>query len=260
MAQRDGLKGAERVNPYGDDTDKTGQVRRMFDNIAPAYDLMNTLMSFGLHRRWRDKALRYCAQNGEPRRVLDIATGTGDVAFRMAELWPDAVIKGVDLSPGMLEIASGKLAGKDPDIVRRVSFATADCLDLDEKDDSYDLVTVAYGVRNFARLEQGYREMLRVLRPGGTLCVIELSCPPKGLARKAYDLYSRNLIPLAGRLASGDSRAYSYLPESIAAAPQRRQMALVMRAAGFRRCRWISLTMGAVTIYLATKPDARQEK
>jgi demethylmenaquinone methyltransferase/2-methoxy-6-polyprenyl-1,4-benzoquinol methylase len=121
-------------------------------------------------------------------------------------------------------------------------------------DKQFDVVTVAYGVRNFERLAQGYAEMLRVLRPGGTLCVIELSVPRNPLIRWAYNIYSRHLIPAIGRLVSGDSRAYSYLPESIAACPQREEMTDLMRQAGFTDCRYRSLTFGTLTIYLATRP------
>lgn len=253
---QENLTGAEKVMPYEKGREKSRQVRDMFNNIAPAYDVMNNLMSFGLHRVWRDRALGYC-RNLNPRNILDIATGTGDVAIRMAQLWPQARVKGIDLSEGMLQVAEQKRQSLEGALAERLTFERADCLDLPEADNTYDLITVAYGVRNFAALAKGYAEMLRVLRPGGTLCVIELSRPTGKFARRAYDLYSNHLIPLAGKLVSGDNRAYSYLPESIAAAPQRREMAMIMKKTGFCRCRWISLTMGAVTIYLAMKPEKK---
>lgn len=254
--------GAESVLPYGAGDAKEEQVRRMFDNIAPAYDLMNTAMSFGLHRRWRDRALtalesalRHGAEGtaGVQPRLLDVATGTGDVAFELWRRLRPCHVEGIDLSEGMLSVARRKLAGMPAAARGAIAFRQADCLALPYADGTFDAVTVAYGVRNFSRLRQGYAEMLRVLRPGGVLCVIELARPVAGPARMAYDLYSRRLIPAVGRLVSGDSRAYTYLPESIAAAPQRGAMTALMLEAGFARASWRTLTMGAVAVYLARK-------
>lgn len=252
--------GAEQICPYADNEQgKTQQVELMFDNIAPAYDRMNAVMSFGMHRRWRNKALNYArkalSENGinVVNNILDIATGTGDVAIKLAQEFPDAEITGADISSGMLEIARRKCEHLPEKMRNRLLFEVADCLALPYSDNSFDLITVAYGVRNFEHLEQGYAEMLRVLRPGGVVCVIELSRPQSGVTRLGYDIYSRYLIPVMGKFASGDKAAYSYLPESIAAAPQRVDMAKLMRGVGFKRCRWKSLTLGAVTIYIAQK-------
>lgn len=257
------LSGAELVNPYSrQGASKSEEVEEMFDSIAPAYDLMNGVMTLGLHRVWRDEALRLATlalkENGieAPDSIIDIATGTGDVAFSLSRRFPEADITGIDISPGMLAIARRKLADAGSEVSARIHFQKADCLKLPFADDSFQLATVAYGVRNFEHLLQGYREMLRVLAPGGILCVIELSRPSNRFTGALYDLYSRILIPAAGRIVSGDRRAYSYLPESIAAAPQRKDMAKVMARAGFGRCRWKSLSFGAVTIYLAQKPGA----
>ncbi len=246
------------MEPYREGGEKGKQVERMFDSIAPAYDFMNTAMTLGLHRRWRDTALDAVAEalaenRITPERILDVATGTGDVAFELHRRWPKASITGADLSEGMLDVARRKADALPLHDKAMLTFETGDCLALRFKDDTFDLITVAYGVRNFEHLLQGYREMERVLRPGGILCVIELSEPENKLTHAAYRFYSRTLIPLAGRMVSRDPRAYTYLPESIAAAPQRRDMALLMQQAGLRRCRWRSLTFGAVTFYLAQK-------
>lgn len=246
------------MEPYREGGEKGKQVERMFDSIALAYDFMNTAMTLGLHRRWRDTALDAAAEalaenRITPERVLDVATGTGDVAFELHRRWPKASITGADLSEGMLDVARRKADALPLHDKAMLTFETGDCLALRFKDDTFDLITVAYGVRNFEHLLQGYREMERVLRPGGILCVIELSEPENRLTHAAYRFYSRTLIPLAGRMVSRDPRAYTYLPESIAAAPQRRDMALLMQQAGLRRCRWRSLTFGAVTFYLAQK-------
>lgn len=253
------LTGAELVNPYDDRRAKSGQVRQMFDSIAPAYDIMNTAMTFGLHRFWRNRALSAALKNvgqSGPVNILDIATGTGDVAFELHRRLPSAHIFGIDLSEGMLEIARKKLEKLDESANNTISFEQGDSLSLRFPDDAFDLITVAYGVRNFEHLEKGLTEMARVLKPEGTLCVVELSEPASLLARSLYRAYSRGVIPFVGRLVSGDSRAYSYLPESIAAAPQRDDMAEVMLRAGLGSCIWKSLTFGAVTYYICRKPVA----
>ena len=244
---------AERVNPYRDDTRcKTEQVRDMFDSIAPAYDFMNRMMTFGIDRLWRRKAVRMLA--GRPHAdILDVATGTGDLALLLARSLRPATVTGIDLSEGMLEVARRKAdadsAAKATEA--KMTFRTADCLRLPMADATYDVVTAAYGVRNFEHLLQGYREMYRVLRPGGTLCVIELSTPTSPLVRPFYRLYTRHIIPLVGRMVSHDVRAYSYLPESIAAVPQGESMLALMREAGFSATEHHPLTFGVCTIYLA---------
>lgn len=255
--------GAESVKPYRDTDPKGGQVEEMFDSIAPAYDRMNTAMTLGMHRMWRDRALSDALYqlrlNGihlEGIDVLDVATGTGDLVFSLHKRHPQAHISGIDLSDGMLSIARHKLRALSVRTQRLLSFGKADCLALPYADETFDLVTVAYGVRNFENLLQGYREMHRVLRRGGVLCVVELSVPEKRMLRGLYNFYSHNVIPAVGRFVSGDSRAYSYLPESIAAAPQRNDMIRLMTEAGLVNCRWRSLTFGAVTIYIGEKDRA----
>jgi len=250
-------KSPENVLPYNREEGKTSQIRRMFDSIAGHYDLMNTAMSFGLHRHWRDVALRMIQAGDRPRKILDVATGTGDVAIRLHEIFPDAGITGIDLSEGMLEVARRKIA--ELKIEDHVEFRIADCLELPFADDSFDAVTVAYGVRNFEHLDSGYREMLRVLRPGGRLCVVELSQPANPLLRIGYKIYAGGIIPVVGKIVSGDTRAYRYLPESIARCPARGEMTALMESVGFRDARYRSLTFGAVCIYSARKPQRDDE-
>lgn len=228
----------------------------MFDSIARSYDLMNTFMTGGLHRYWRNKALRMAGAllpGKEPQMVLDVACGTGDVSFKLHDLYPDAQITGIDLSAGMLKVAKDKLSSRPSDFKSQISFMEGDCLDLPFSDNTFDMVTVAYGVRNFERLEEGYREMLRVLKPGGVVCVIELSEPSNGFIKSLYKLYARHVIPIVGKLVSKDPRAYSYLPESIAACPQRGEMTAMMERAGFRDASFKSLTLGVITIYMGIK-------
>lgn len=242
---------AERINPYeGDDRNKTRQVEAMFDSIAPAYDFMNSAMSFGLHRRWLKKAINIVAANS-PTEILDVATGTADVAIALSRQLPDARITGIDLSEGMLEVGRKKVAKAS--LAQRISLQQADCLNLTFPDNSFDCITVAYGVRNFEHLLEGYKEMTRVLRPGGKIVVIELSTPRSAWVKPFYKFYTRCIIPLVGRIISKDIRAYSYLPESIAAVAQGVAMTALMTEAGLRNTTFRPLTFGVCTIYSATK-------
>ena len=243
----------EDVRPYSGESPKGEQVETMFNHIAPSYDFMNAAMTFGLHRRWLRKALDALDREAPepPRAILDLATGTGDVALKLAERFGDAEILGVDLSEGMLAIARDKAADANR---RNISFQRGDCLALDLPDNSFDMLTIAYGVRNFEDLNKGFREFFRVLRPGGTFMILELSRPERQPARIGYDLYSRCLIPLAGRIVSKDRKAYSYLPQSIAAMPPRRHIAAMLQQTGFKDVRFKSLTLGAVTYYTGHKP------
>lgn len=240
---------AEKITPYGRQESKTEQVRDMFDSIAPAYDFMNRAMTFCIDKIWRRIAVGKLYRYGA-KRILDVATGTGDLAMLLGrKLHPEEVV-GVDLSEGMLEVARGKASAAG---MANLKFEVGDCMALNYGDCMFDAVTVAYGVRNFEHIEQGYREICRVLKPGGVLCVIELSTPKNPFVHALYKIYTRYLIPIVGRLVSKDVRAYSYLPESIAAAPQREDMTSLMQRAGFRDCRYYSLTFGVCTIYLAEK-------
>lgn len=239
----------EHINPYHDDSRSKGeQVQQMFDNIAPAYDFMNRAMTFGLDRAWLKALLREAAK-GEPVDVLDLATGTGDVALALRRRLPGANICGMDLSEGMLEIARRKNERANAGI----TFIQGDCLATGLPDSSADLITIAYGVRNFQDLQAGYREMARVLRPGGKLCVLELAQPANPVLKAGYRAYTSTLIPLAGRLMSKDSRAYSYLPESVAAVPQRAAMTALMEQAGLAEARFKALIPGVCVLYTATK-------
>ena len=242
----------EKITPYNSDEAKTMQVRQMFDSIAPAYDFMNTMMSFGIFRHWRNKAVRIVAAH-KPRRILDVATGTGDMAIHLCqEVKPDHVT-GIDLSEGMLEIGRRKVHAEGLDDI--IALEQGDCMQMRFADNSFDCVTVAYGVRNFEHLDHGFAEMHRVLAPGGMLCVIELSTPTNSVAKLGYNIYTNHVIPFVGKLKSHDLRAYRYLPESIAAAPQRDDMLNIMRSAGFSDCYFKAITFSTCTIYVGIKPQ-----
>lgn len=238
----------EEITPYGSEAPKGEQVEQMFDSIAPAYDFMNRAMTLGIDRRWRSKAV---GMLGNPQNILDVATGTGDLALLLARRIPGSRITGIDLSEGMISVGRKKIA--DAGLQNRINLIAGDCLALPFANDSFDCITVAYGVRNFADIPAGLREMQRVLRPGGKLCIIELSVPANPVVKPFYRFYTRYIIPAVGRLISRDSRAYSYLPESIAAVPQATAMTSLMEAAGLNNATFRPLTFGVCTIYLAEK-------
>lgn len=242
---------AEKITPYGSNESKTEQVREMFDSIAPVYDFMNRAMTFGIDKLWRRKAVKMMRRY-EPTTLLDVATGTGDFAMLLCRMLKLKRLVGIDLSENMLEIACKK--AEEAGLTDITSFEQGDCLALCYDEGSFDAVTVAYGVRNFEHLEQGYKEMYRVLKRGGVLCVIELSTPRNPFIHALYNFYTRRLIPLFGRSISKDARAYSYLPESIAAVPQGNEMLTIMQRVGFTDCRYRTLTFSTCTIYLGVKP------
>ena len=241
----------EQVTPYGAaDTAKTEQVRQMFDSIAPAYDFMNRAMTLGIDIWWRWLAVKRLKRL-KPKSILDVATGTGDFALQLHRSLKPCRILGIDLSQGMLDEARRKVNAKG--LETDISFKQDNCMDLHLEDESVDAVTVAFGVRNFEHLQQGYEEMARVLRPGGMLCVLELSTPINRVVRWFYDLYTLHVIPWLGSLKSGDKSAYRYLPQSIAAVPQGDDMLQLMRNARLRNTVFKRLTLGACTIYTAYK-------
>lgn len=241
---------AEKINPYDNERSKTQQVKEMFDSIAPAYDFMNRMMTFGIDKLWRARAVKMLRRHS-PRLILDVATGTGDLALLLHRKLNPHQLTGIDLSPNMIARAQAKAV--DAGIAHKVNFMTGDCLALPFGAETFDCITVAYGVRNFEHLDAGYREMYRVLQPGAVLCVIELSTPTSPIVKPLYNFYTRRIIPTIGRLVSHDMRAYSYLPESIAAVPQGNAMLELLREAGFSQCTFTPLTFGTCTIYMAIK-------
>ena len=241
----------EQVKPYDTGQQKTEQVREMFDRIAPAYDFMNHAMTMGIDRWWRRAAVK-ALEKAQPRVILDVATGTGDFAITLYKRLSPNHVEGIDLSENMLAVAREKVARKGWN--EHITFTQGDCLDLPQDDDSADAVTVAFGVRNFEDLLKGYRQMWRVLRPGGSLVVLELSTPRNRVTRWFYDLYTLHLNPWVGGLKSHDRDAYRYLPRSIAAVPQGAAMLSLMSEAGFTDGHCRRMTFGTCSLYTATKP------
>lgn len=243
----------EKIKPYSRQGEKAQQVEAMFDGIAPTYDFLNHALSLGIDRGWRRKAILALGEH-RPRRVLDVATGTGDFALLTASLLHPEEIIGVDISEGMMDVARRKVEEQTSSLQgTAISFCKDDCLHLSFPDASFDAVTVAYGVRNFQGLDAGLAEMYRVLRPGGHLLIVELATPPHFPMHQLFYIYSHIIMPLVGRLVSGDSRAYTYLPATMEAFPQGEVMEGILRQAGFSDVQWRRFTFGICTMYLAEK-------
>lgn len=240
------------IKPYGEGSDsKKEQVARMFDGISGRYDLLNRLLSMGIDIRWRRVALRMLRERGIPGRVLDVATGTADLALALAADLPEAEVIGVDLSEGMLGVGRQKVERNG--LRARVRLEQADAENLPFEDGSFDAVTVAFGVRNFENLDKGLGELQRVLRPGGHLMVLEFSRPTSPLVKGLMNLYSRSLMPALGGWLSNDRAAYAYLPASVQVFPEGDAFEQRLQQAGLQPLRQRRLSMGISSVYIARK-------
>ena len=243
----------EKIKPYSQQGEKVEQVEAMFDGIAPTYDFLNHALSMGIDRGWRRKAVEALGKYA-PKRVLDIATGTGDFAILLGKMLNPKQIIGADISEGMMEVARRKVAALANELQgTEISFQKEDCLRLTFPAGSFDAVTVAYGVRNFQDLDAGLSEMYRVLKPGGHLLIVELATPPHFPMRQLFWLYAHVVMPFVGWVVSRDSRAYSYLPATMEAFPQGEVMEGVLQKAGFGSVQWRRFTFGICTMYIAEK-------
>lgn len=241
----------EHITPYQSDASKKEQVAEMFDNIAHSYDFLNHFFSLGIDKRWRKKAIRKVLAE-DPKRLMDVATGTGDFALAAKRLGVQAEeIVGVDISPGMLEVGRKKVDKHGwSDVIR---MEVGDSENLPFEANYFDAFTVAFGVRNFQHLEAGLADMLRVLRPGGIGVILEFSRPKRFPMKQLFHFYFRALMPLVGRLVSKDARAYTYLPESVAAFPDGEDFLNILRTSGYREVTAERLTGGIATIYTGRK-------
>ena len=239
----------EKINPYHEG-EKAQQVEQMFDHIAPTYDKLNHRLSWDIDKGWRKKAIRQL-KPFQPKTMLDIATGTGDFAILSAKmLKPDRLI-GADISEGMMEIGRKKV--KAEGLERIISFEREDCLNLSYPEETFDAVTAAFGIRNFANLDKGLKEMFRVLKKDGHLSIVELTSPVRTPMKQLFHIYAHTILPVYGRLISKDQSAYSYLTKTIEAFPQGEQMVDILRNAGFMEASFRRLTFGICTMYFATK-------
>ena len=237
----------EKIKPYDGQGKKSELVEQMFDNIAFK---LNHRLSWDFDKRWRRKAVEQLKAL-QPKRMLDIATGTGDFAILAAEMLHPEQIIGADISEGMMEIGRQKVAEKNLSEV--ISFMKEDCLNLSFEDNSFDAVTAAFGIRNFQDLDKGLSEMCRVLRPRGMLSIVELTTPVHFPMKQLFNVYSNTVLPIYGTLISKDSSAYDYLNKSIAAFPQGERMMDILKKAGFDKVSFKRLTFGICTMYIAEK-------
>lgn len=233
----------------GSDLSKKEQVAGMFDRIAGRYDFLNHLLSMGIDKGWRKKAIN-TLRSIQPKKILDVATGTGDLAIAALSLQPDA-ITGVDISEGMMEIGRKKLKDKGLDSKIALQFGDSEALPFETG--SYDAITCAYGVRNFEHLEKGLQEMNRVLRTGGRVAILEFSRPKNFPVKQLYHFYFRYILPTLGKTVSKDATAYTYLPESVAAFPEGDRFCSILETCGFKDVKARPLTFGITTLYTGEK-------
>lgn len=232
------------------DGNKKMQVRAMFDSIAPRYDLLNHLLSFGIDRLWRKNTVQAVARYS-PHRILDLATGTGDLAIAMARKMPEAEITGIDISAGMLAIGREKVEGKGLD--KRVTLIEGDAQRLPFAGGEFDAVTAGFGIRNFADPEVGLREAFRVLGRGGRVYILEFSTPAGKVFGPVYRLYFHHILPIAGRIISKDRGAYTYLPRSVDQFPDNLLFLQMMDRCGFAQCASRRFMRGIAYLYEGTK-------
>ncbi len=241
---------SKKITPYKDsDLNKKKQVEQMFDTISTNYDGLNRVISFGIDVKWRKKVVNLVG-NTNPTSVLDIATGTGDLAINLTRTGATKIV-GLDLSEGMLDVGRKKIREKG--LSEKIEMVQGDSEELPFEDNSFDAITVAFGVRNFEDLEKGLSEIFRVLKPGGIFVVLETSVPTKFPFKQGYHFYTKNLLPVIGKLFSKDKVAYSYLSESAAAFPYGENFNNILRKTGFIHVEDKPQTMGVATIYTASK-------
>jgi demethylmenaquinone methyltransferase/2-methoxy-6-polyprenyl-1,4-benzoquinol methylase len=241
---------AEKINPYKDSNlGKKEQVAQMFDNISENYDGLNRVISFGIDVKWRKKVVAIVGENN-PKQILDIATGTGDLAIMMAALNPDRIV-GLDISAGMLEVGKQKITKVN--LSDKIEMIVGDSENMPFDDETFDAITVSFGVRNFANLDKGLTEIKRVLKPNGKLVILETSVPTKFPYKQGYRFHSSVILPIVGKLFSKDKVAYSYLSESANSFPFGEKFNNILLKNGFTTATDKPVTFGVASIYTATK-------
>lgn len=238
------------ITPYNDlNVGKKEQVAKMFNSIAGHYDFLNHFLSMGIDKLWRGKAIKLLSENN-PKMILDVATGTGDFAIEAMKLNPEKIF-GVDISEEMLAIGKKKIAEKKLDKI--IFLQKGDSENLDFADNTFDAITVGFGVRNFENLEKGLKEMKRVLKPNAKIAILEFSKPKIFPMKQLFGFYFNFVLPLVGKIISKDKSAYSYLPESVKVFPEGNDFVKVMEKVGFHSVKCIPLTFGICSIYIAKK-------
>ncbi|QCX54001.1 bifunctional demethylmenaquinone methyltransferase/2-methoxy-6-polyprenyl-1,4-benzoquinol methylase UbiE [Elizabethkingia sp. JS20170427COW] len=238
----------DTVTPYNSDTTKKNQVEEMFDNIAPKYDLLNHVLSMKIDVTWRNTLVKWL-KGDQPKKILDVATGTGDLALAVQK-GTKAKVVGYDLSQQMLNVGIEKV--KKAGLSSEIQMIKGDAENMPFQDEEFDAITAAFGVRNFENLESGLSEMLRVVKKGGNVFILEFS-KVEGFLGPFYMFYFKNILPAIGKLVSKDNRAYTYLPDSVNAFPYGEQMKTILSNVGFSKVEYKKLTFGIATIYKATR-------
>ena len=241
---------SEIIKPYKDsELGKKEQVTQMFDTISTNYDGLNRVISLGIDVKWRKKVVKIVGEN-HPKQILDIATGTGDLALMMANLNPDKII-GLDISAGMLEVGKQKI--NKANLSKKIDMIVGDSEEMPFENDTFDAITVSFGVRNFANLDKGIKEIARVLKPTGVLVILETSNPTNFPFKQGYKFYTNFILPLVGKLFSKDKVAYTYLSESANSFPFGEVFNNILRKNGFSDVKHNPVTFGVATIYTARK-------
>ncbi len=236
------------VKPYSAEGSKREQVEKMFDSISHKYDFLNHFLSLGIDHMWRRKTIARL-KDIQPKKILDVATGTADLAIAALKLNPDEVV-GIDLSANMLSVGQTKLDKKG---YEKISLMQGDSENLPFEDNTFDAITVGFGVRNYENLEKGLNEMKRVLRPGGKLAVLEFSKPSVFPIKQVFTFYSKYILPLWGKIFSGSQEAYVYLPESVKHFPEGQHFIDILSKCGYQNTSFSRLTFGITSVYEGTK-------
>lgn len=240
---------SEIVKPYNTDKSKKEEVAQMFNNISARYDFLNHFLSLGIDHIWRRKAVNTLREI-QPKRILDLATGTGDFAIALLKLNPTQII-GMDISSGMLEVGKNKMKAKH--VSHIIDMQLGDSENMPFEDGYFDAITVGFGVRNYEHLEKGLSEMLRVTRSGGKIVILEFSKPKRFPIKQAFGFYSRFIIPFFGKRISKDEKAYAYLPESVAAFPEGKAFTDILSKLGYKQVESTLVSGGIATIYTGIK-------
>ncbi|MEM6890717.1 MAG: bifunctional demethylmenaquinone methyltransferase/2-methoxy-6-polyprenyl-1,4-benzoquinol methylase UbiE [Pseudomonadota bacterium] len=247
-------KSQDKTAHFGDrivaEDEKAGLVHGVFSSVASKYDVMNDVMSVGIHRLWKDAMMDWLAPR-EGQRLLDVAGGTGDIAFRFLRRAPSAAAVVVDMTEAMLK--EGETRAEAETFKDRLEWVVGDAMALPFDDASFDVYTISFGIRNVTRIDEALREAFRVLRPGGRLMVLEFSQLPNAALQQLYDLYSFNVIPRMGKVITGDRESYQYLVESIRRFPDQESFAAMIKSAGFERVTYRNLSMGIAALHSAWK-------
>tara|TARA_R110002072_G_scaffold234368_1_gene391945 strand:- start:6948 stop:7676 length:729 start_codon:yes stop_codon:yes gene_type:complete len=241
---------SKTIKPYKDsDLGKKEQVATMFNNISKNYDGLNRVISFGIDVSWRKKVVKIVSKNN-PQQILDIATGTGDLALMMSQLNPTKIV-GLDISEGMLEVGKQKISKAN--LSDKIEMVVGDSENMPFDDNTFDAITVSFGVRNFANLDKGLTEIRRVLKPNGTFVILETSNPTKFPFKQGYKFYTSFILPIIGKIFSTDKVAYAYLSESANYFPFGETFDNILKKNGFINTEYKPVTFGVATIYSATK-------